>query len=80
MIYANLQQNQPDNSVICHTPKNEAYITKSPKIIFEILSQSTEKKDKELKYHLYEEEGVFYYIIVDPIEFIAKVYHLKDGQ
>jgi Uma2 family endonuclease len=28
---------QPDNSVICHTPQNEAYINKAPKIIFEIL-------------------------------------------
>ena len=71
---------QPDNSVICHTPKNEAYITKSPKIIFEILSLSTAKKDKELKYHLYEEEGVPYYIIVDPIDSMAKVYHLNDGR
>ncbi len=71
---------QPDNSVICHTPKNEAYIVKAPKIIFEILSPSTAKKDKELKYNLYEEEGVTYYIIVDPVESVAKVYHLKDGR
>ena len=71
---------QPDNSVICHIPENEAYITKSPKIIFEILSPSTAKKDKELKYHLYEDEGVSYYIIVDPINSIAEVYHLKDKQ
>jgi len=71
---------QPDNSVICHTPKNEAYITKAPKIIFEILSKSTAKKDKGLKYDLYEREGVTYYIIVDPKESIAKVYQLKDGK
>ena len=71
---------QPDNSVICHTPKNEAYITKAPKIIFEILSKSTAKKDKGLKYKLYEQEGVTYYIIVDPKESLAKVYHLKDGR
>lgn len=71
---------QPDNSVICHTPKNEAYITKAPKIIFEILSKSTAKKDKGLKFNLYEQEGVTYYIIVDPTESLAKVYHLKDGR
>ncbi len=71
---------QPDNSVICHTPKNEAYITKAPKIIFEILSKSTAKKDKELKFNLYEREGVSYYIIVNPIENVAKVYVLKDGK
>ena len=71
---------QPDNSVICHTPKNKAYLSKAPKIIFEILSASTAKKDKTLKYNLYEEEGVKYYIIVDPVESIAKVYYLKDGR
>ncbi|MEA1920942.1 MAG: Uma2 family endonuclease [Campylobacterota bacterium] len=71
---------QPDNSVICHEPKNEAYITKAPRIIFEILSKSTAKKDKGLKYDLYEQEGVNYYIIVDPDEEIAKVYELKEGR
>jgi Uma2 family endonuclease len=71
---------QPDNSVICHKPTHEAYITKAPDIIFEILSKSTAKKDKGLKFNLYEQEGVSYYIIVDPDEEIAKVYWLKDGR
>jgi len=30
---------QPDNLVICDEPTNKAYITKAPKIIFEILSK-----------------------------------------
>lgn len=71
---------QPDNLVICINPKNKAYITKAPKIIFEILSKSTAKKDKTIKYDLYEKEGVNYYIIVDPDEEIAKVYELKNGR
>jgi len=71
---------QPDNSVICHEPKNEAYITKAPKIIFEVLSKSTAKKDRGLKFHLYEAEGVSYYIIVDTKEQLAKVYELKEGK
>lgn len=70
---------QPDNSVICHTPSNDAYITKAPKIIFEILSKSTEKKDTTIKYDLYEKEGVSYYIIVDPENSVAKVYKLHQG-
>jgi Uma2 family endonuclease len=70
---------EPDNLVICHEPQNEAYITKAPKIIFEILSKSTAHKDKNLKYSLYEKEGVDYYIIVDPTESIAKVYKLHEG-
>ena len=71
---------QPDNLIICHTPQNEAYIKKAPKVIFEILSKSTATVDKNLKYELYEKEGVSYYIIVDPNESIAKVYELKDGK
>jgi Uma2 family endonuclease len=71
---------QPDNSVICHNPKNEAYITIAPKIIFEILSKSTAKKDIGIKYDIYEKEGVEYYIIIDPDENMAKVYKLKNGK
>ena len=71
---------QPDNSLVCHKPQHEAYITKAPKIIFEILSKSTAKKDKGLKFNLYEQEGVKYYIIVDTNEQLAKVYELKDGR
>ncbi|RUM72960.1 MAG: Uma2 family endonuclease, partial [Sulfurovum sp.] len=71
---------EPDNLVICHEPQNEAYITKAPKVIFEILSKSTAHKDKNLKYSLYEKEGVEYYIIVDPTESLAKVYKLHTGK
>lgn len=71
---------QPDNLVICHTPQEQSYIKKAPKIIFEILSKSTRSKDINLKYDLYEQEGVNYYAIVDPDENIAKVYRLKDGR
>jgi Uma2 family endonuclease len=71
---------QPDNLIICHTPQEEAYIKKAPKVIFEILSKSTATVDKNLKYEIYEQEGVAYYIIVDPSESIAKVYELKEGR
>ena len=71
---------EPDNLIICHTPHHEAYLTKAPKVIFEILSKSTATVDKNLKYELYEKEGVSYYIIVDPKESIAKVYRLKEGR
>ena len=35
-------------------------------MIFEILSQSTAKKDKTLKSELYENEGIKYYIHYKP--------------
>jgi len=68
---------QPDNLVICHKPEQESYITKAPKIIFEVLSKSTASKDRGLKYDLYEAEGVSYYVIVNPFENMAKVYTLN---
>ena len=71
---------QPDNLVICHTPKNKAYLTKAPEIIFEILSKSSAKKDITIKFDLYEREGVKYYIIVNPDDKVAKVYRLKNGK
>ena len=69
---------QPDNLVICHTPLHDAYLSKAPKIIFEILSKSTAEKDKNLKFDLYEREAVEYYIIVNPEDAVAKVYTLNN--
>ena len=71
---------QPDNLVICHEPTNEAYISRAPELIFEILSKSSALKDINLKYTLYEKEGVKYYVIIDPNDEISKVYYLKDGR
>ena len=71
---------QPDNLVICHKPTHPAYLTKAPKIIFEILSKSTANKDTNLKFKLYESEGVAYYIIVNPQDKVAKVYRFKEGK
>ncbi len=71
---------EPDNLIICHEPQHEAYITQAPKVIFEILSKSTAHKDKNLKYSLYEKEGVAYYIIVHPTDEVAKVYKLHEGR
>jgi Uma2 family endonuclease len=70
---------QPDNLIVCYEPKG-TYISKAPTMIFEILSKSTAKKDKTVKFELYESEGVKYYIIVDPDENIEKAYELKDGR
>lgn len=68
---------QPDNLVVCHEPLDKSYIQKAPKMIFEILSKSTMQKDTQLKYEIYQNEGVKYYIIVDPKDNFAKVYCLN---
>ena len=69
---------QPDNLVLCYEIDEKPYITKAPSIIFEVLSKSTAIKDLNLKYQIYESEGVEYYITVSPDSESAKVFKLKD--
>ena len=69
---------KPDTLVVCNLKERGAYLSQTPEIIFEVLSPSTKKKDRNLKYHLYASEGVKYYIMVDPAGMFAEVYKL-DG-
>ena len=67
---------RPDSMVICYEPEEK--LTKKPEIIFEVTSKSTAKRDEILKYELYQQEGVQYYVIVYPQQKKAKVYQLID--
>jgi Uma2 family endonuclease len=69
---------QPDNLVVCGEDEG-LYLTKPPEIIFEILSPSTAFKDKNIKYKIYESEGVKYYVIVDIDAKVAEVFELING-
>jgi len=70
---------RPDVVLICDEP-HDAYITKAPEIIVEVLSPSTSKNDEGYKFEKYEAEKVKYYVLVYPKELYAKVYKLKDGK
>ncbi len=69
---------RPDIVVTCDET-GEAYLTKAPEIIVEIVSKSSAKRDEVYKFEIYEREKVRYYIIVYPDDLIAKVYKL-DGK
>ena len=69
----------PDNLLVCGEDIGEKYLTKVPEIIFEVLSQSTMFKDRNVKYKLYEKMGVSYYILVDPSARVAEVFTLQNG-
>ncbi len=71
---------QPDNSIVCDDTPQEAFLTKAPQVIFEILSPSTAKKDKTTKFHQYESNGVGYYCIVDPEQELVKIYQLLNSK
>ena len=70
---------RPDIVLACED-EGEDYLTKAPKIIVEILSPSSAKKDETVKFDIYEAEGVQYYIMVYPDDLKAKVYRLKEGR
>jgi Uma2 family endonuclease len=70
---------QPDVSIICEDSEGQ-YVTSTPKLVFEILSPSTRKKDLTIKFNLYQQVGVEYYCIVDPEINSSKIYHIIDGK
>lgn len=65
--------------VLTSNETHEAYLTKSPEIIVEIISKSSAKRDEVYKFDIYEAQKVKYYIIIYPDDLIAKVYKL-DGK
>ena len=71
---------QPDHLVIYGSLPEGSKLTKTPSLIFEILSNSTRKKDENLKFDLFEAAGVLYYCLVDPEKQAAKLYLLENGR
>ncbi len=68
---------RPDLVVVCNLTDN--FITKPPILIVELLSDATAFKDRHLKYELYQEQGVPYYIIIDPEMRKHNIYVLSVG-
>lgn len=69
---------KPDILVACEPFEKGSFLSKTPEIIFEILSPLTGGKDRTLKYELYENEGVKYYIIINHEEKSASLFVLKN--
>ena len=68
---------RPDVAVVCHDP-NKNYIAKAPEIIVEVVSPATARKDEVVKFEIYQQESVKYYVLIYPEELKAKIYKL-DG-
>lgn len=66
---------QPDVSIVCGKTE-KAYLDFTPALVGEILSPSTSYKDRHEKFELFEEEGVKYYLIVDPQFKKMEIYEL----
>ena len=69
---------RPDIALICGEEGD--YITKAPKIVVEIVSASTAKRDEKVKFEIYEREKVIYYILVYPKTLNAKIYKIENNK
>jgi len=67
---------KPDVLIVCE--KFKAYVTKAPKLIVEVISPSTAKRDEKAKFDIYEKERVGYYILVYPEDRMVKAYKNSD--
>jgi Uma2 family endonuclease len=69
---------RPDVIVICHRPEGDR-ITRPPELIAEVVSPSTRRRDEQTKFELYRQEGVTWYLLLDPAAAKARLYRLVDG-
>ena len=69
---------RPDVFVVCGEVKGR--VLKTPKVIFEVISEGTAERDERLKFELYEREGVEFYFMVFPSLRKAKAYRLLEGR
>ncbi|MCX8075804.1 MAG: Uma2 family endonuclease [Aquificaceae bacterium] len=68
---------RPDLVVLCEEPVD--YIRKPPALVAEIVSESTRRMDEEIKFELYREEGVKYYLLLYPENRSWKLYENVSG-
>jgi len=71
---------QPDNLVVCDEVPDIQRLLIPPVLVFEVVAQATEKKDRVLKFELYREAAVKYYCIVDPAANSAEAFVLRGGK
>lgn len=69
---------RPDVVVTCGE-QGEAYLTKAPELIVEVVSPSSARRDEVFKFELYEKERVTYYLLIYPDDLKAKLFKL-DGR
>lgn len=72
---------QPDICVVCDPAKIDYRgCIGAPDLVVEIVSKGSKKKDREIKFSLYEENDVKEYWLVEPADKTILVYVLRDGK
>ncbi len=70
---------EPDMLVLCGKQEGQ-FVTEPPALVLEVLSKRTASKDRFVKFHYYQQEGVPYYLIVDPRKRSVEVYQMRDDE
>ena len=68
---------RPDVLVTCEDLGEK--VVKTPRLIAEVASVSSAKRDENLKFDLYRKEGVLYYLLIYPEKRLAKIYRNESG-
>lgn len=71
---------EPDITVVCDPSKlDDTGCKGAPDLVMEILSPSTSRHDKFVKFNLYQHAGIREYWIVDPTDKSVQVFLLENG-
>ena len=70
---------QPDLLVVCEQIEKQ-FLYFPPALIAEILFPATASKDRLYKQHLYQQQSIPYYLIVDPEKEEIEIYELHQGK
>ena len=69
---------RPDMMIICGNASDN-YLEFPPVLVVEIISPSSIKKDRVIKFELYREQGVKYYLLADYLKQTVEVFELIDN-
>lgn len=70
---------RPDVLVLCGDAPAR-HVEQPPALIAEIVSPSTENLDRDAKFNLYCEQGVGYYLIIEPAKRALEIFKLDDDR
>jgi Uma2 family endonuclease len=70
---------RPDVMIICNTPPSD-FVRTPPVLVLEIFSAGTRMKDRNVKFNLYQSNGVKYYLMADPEKNSIEIFKLKNNR
>ena len=71
---------RPDISIVCGNIDPNTHIQTTPSLIVEISSKSTQLKDRNTKFNLYQFCGVKYYLMAEPDNNSIEIFELIDNK